>query len=213
MKQLRPQFVKLTADQRLYSFEKPIIALTGGIATGKSTVTKLLEQKGLKVIDADRLVKKVYQKETSKEFIRTQFPEAWKNHDIDFVKLREIFFKNSSAKTQIEQFIYQSLPEAFKLAADKIKDQAFYIYDVPLLFEKHLESKVDLSIVVYASREVQLARLIDRDKVKEDSGNRILDSQMDIEEKKMKADFVLSNMNSLTELAAEVDSLLLQILD
>jgi len=213
MKSLKEKFIKLEPGFRLYNYEKPIIALTGGIATGKSTVTKLFEQKGLKVIDADQLVKSIYQRPDTKELVRTVFSDAWVNEEINFPKLREMVFQNAKIKELIEGFIYARLPEAFREATSRISDQNFYIYDVPLLFERNLDTKVDLKIVVYAPRSVQLARLIDRDGSKEELGNKILDAQMDIEEKKEKADFVINNYGSMTELAAEVDQLLLQILD
>lgn len=213
MKSLKSSFIKLEPGFRLYNYDKPVVALTGGIATGKSTVTKLLEARGLKIIDADALVKGIYQKEETKEFIRTVFSVAWVNEEINFPKLRELVFQNPKVKEAVETFIYARLPQAFREAAEKITDQDFYLYDVPLLFERHMENKVDLKIVVYAPRSVQLARLIDRDGSKEEIGNKILEAQMDIEEKKEKADFVINNSGTLTELAAEVDQLLLQILN
>lgn len=213
MKELKEKYVKLTPGFRLYNYDRPIVALTGGIATGKSTVTKLLEAKGLKIIDADQLVKSVYATEEAKAFIRDNFPTAWVHEAIDFRVLREVFFFNPKIKQAVELFIYSRLPAAFRLAAEKMKDQSFYIYDVPLLFERNLDSKVDVKIVVYAPRKVQLARLIDRDGSKEEVGNLILDQQMDIEEKKEKADFVLDNSGTLVELEAEVEQLLLQILE
>lgn len=211
MNKLKERFVKLAPENRLYHFDRPIIALTGGIATGKSTVTKLLTSKGFEIIDADQLVKNIYALQESKDFVKARFPEAW-NEEIDFKILRELVFKNAAAKTDVEQFIYARLPEAFMNEAKKIKEQEFYIYDVPLLYERGLDKKVDLSVVIYAPRKTQLARIIDRDGSKEETANKILEHQMDIEEKKEKADFVIDNSGTVVELAAEVDQLLLQIL-
>lgn len=213
MKKLKDKYVRLEPGFRLYNYDKPIIALTGGIATGKSTVTKMLEAKGLQVIDADALVKNIYRKEETKNFIKTVFSAAWVNEEISFPKLRELVFQNPKVKEAVETFIYARLPEAFREATAQIKDQDFYIYDVPLLFERNMETKVDQTIVVYAPRKIQLARLIDRDGSKEEIGNKILEAQMDIEEKREKADFVLNNSNTIAELAAEVDQLLLQMLE
>lgn len=210
---LKKNYIKLKQDQRLYGYDKPIIALTGGIATGKSTVTKLLEQKGIAIIDADQLVKSIYARQESKDFIKSHFPEAWIQDGIDFKKLRELVFSDAGIKKEVESFIYDRLPAAFKEATLKIQHQDFYIYDVPLLFERGLETKVDLTILVYAPRKVQLARLIDRDGSKEEVGNKILDQQIDIEEKKLRSDLVINNSGTMTELATEVESLLLQILE
>ncbi|MCM2350338.1 MAG: dephospho-CoA kinase [Bacteriovoracaceae bacterium] len=213
MKKLKSRFIKLSTEERLYHYDRPIVALTGGIATGKSTVSKLFEQRGLKIIDADQLVKSIYQTQEARDYIKTNFPSAWEQEQISFPKLRELFFHDPKIKKAIESFIYARLPKAFKEATDLIKDQGFYLYDVPLLFERNLDTKVDLSIVVYAPRNIQLNRLIDRDKVTEETAQRILDAQMDIEEKKDRSDLILNNMGTMSELAAEVNQLLLQILD
>ncbi|WP_408097674.1 dephospho-CoA kinase [Peredibacter sp. HCB2-198] len=210
---LKHKFIKLTEAQRLYGLDKPIIGLTGGIATGKSTVTKMLEGQGLVVLDADRLVKSIYQTREAKDFIKGTFPEAWINNEINFQKLRELFFHNPKTKEAVEGFIYARLPQAFADAASLNTKQPFHIYDVPLLFEKGLDQKMDLSVLVYAPRKIQRARLMDRDGHVEDMAEKILNHQMDIDEKKLKADFVIDNSAGMSELAAEVKQFLLQVLE
>lgn len=210
---LKKKFITLTSSERLYQYDKPMVALTGGIATGKSTVTKLLKDKGLQIIDADQLVKSIYQEIETKEFIQNNFPTVWDHDEINFKLLRELVFSDAKVKEEVETWIYQRLPAAFHMAALKIKNQDFYFYDVPLLFERGLDTKVDLTLLVYAPRKIQLARVIDRDESKQETAIKILDSQIDIEEKKEKADFVIDNSGSMIELAAEIDQLLLQILE
>ena len=213
MIRLKKKFAKLAPAQRLYQYEKPVVALTGGIATGKSTVSKLFKARGLQIIDADQLVKEIYATEEAKAFISSNFPDCVSQKEINFKTLRELVFSDQDVKAKVEGFIYARLPEAFRKAALEIKDQDFYLYDVPLLFERKLDPLVDLAIVVYAPRKIQLARLIDRDGSKEEIANKILNQQMDIEDKKLKADFTINNSGSMVELAAEVDQLLLQILE
>jgi dephospho-CoA kinase len=213
MKTINKKFIKLEPRLRLYNSDKPIIALTGGVASGKSTVKKIIEQHGLKVIDADQLVKGIYQEQGTKDFIKMSFPDAWINNEINFPKLREIVFTNQKNKEVIESFIYAHLSESFRAATHQILDQDFYIYDVPLLFERHLETNVDVKLVVYAPRPVQIARLLKRDNCKEEIGNKILDSQMSIEEKKEKADFVVDNSGAQSSLTEQVDQILLRILN
>jgi dephospho-CoA kinase len=193
---------------RLHDSPIPIVGLTGGIATGKSTVSKLLREKGYFVIDADQLVKDIYQTSEAKEFIRRLKPEAMKGEEINFPQLREIFFQDSLVKDSIEKFIYQRLPAQFQRQVKRAGAVKFIIYDVPLLFEKKLEDKVDKTVVVYAPRSIQVARLMDRDGHREEMARKILDHQMDIEEKKEKADFVVDNSGTKEQLAEEVLRLL-----
>lgn len=213
MKILKARYNILRPVERLFELEKPIISITGGIATGKSTVTKMLEKKGLKVIDADAMVKYIYSQDDAKSFISKNFPSAWKEDGIDFRALRELFFQDEKIKNSVESFIYPRLPKAFLKEAAMIKDQDFFLYDVPLLYEKNLQSKMDLSVVVYAPADIQLARLMNRDSHEEELGRRIMSHQIDIEEKKDKADFVINNSTTLPELEAEVAQFLNQILN
>lgn len=211
MKKLKEEYIRLSSSERIYQLDKPVIALTGGIATGKSTVTEILKKHGFQIIDADQLVKSIYQQEETKTFIKAHYPEVFSHDEINFPKLRELFFESHEVKKRIENFIYQKLPKAFKEASAEISSQNFYFYDIPLLFEKSLQGKVDLSIVVYAPMEIQLARLIARDKTKEDVAKKILVQQMNIEDKRNMSDFVIDNSDSKIKLAAEVEKLLLQI--
>lgn len=212
MTALKRTYVRLTSKERLYQLEKPIIGLTGGIATGKSSVSKILGEKGFIVIDADALVKSIYETEEAKAFVKKEFPAAW-DGKINFTELRSIAFRDASAKKSLEDFIYARLPEVFKQAVKKIGTQDFIIYDVPLLFEKNLDKKVDQTIVVYAPRETQRARIVGRDGSSEEIIDRILEQQMDIEEKKKRADFIIDNSQGPRELNSGVEELLRTLLD
>ena len=212
MMKLKKEFISLSPDARLYHLQRPIIAITGGIATGKSTVSKILKSKGLHILDADQLVKKIYDTQEAKDFVRLIFPEAW-DGQINFKKLRELFFKDPSIKDRVESFIYARLPEVFREASREVPDQDFYLYDIPLLFEKNLNIKVDLSIVVYAPGEIQFKRLVARDQCTEDIAKEIINQQMNIEDKKMKADLVIDHSGTSEQLEGEVNKLLLEILN
>lgn len=207
---LKSQFHKTDKATRLHRTDVPVIGLTGGIASGKSTVSRLLREKGFAVIDADKLVKDIYATQEALDFIRTNHPEAIQNDQIIFPVLREKVFKNASVKTQIEDFIYQRLPQAFMDALKKLSHPEFVIYDVPLLFEKKMASLFDVNVLVYAPRKVQKARLITRDGHEEALADKILDQQMDIEEKKIKAQFVIDNSRTETELAEGIKEFLRQ---
>ena len=147
----------------------------------------------------------------AEEYIQMNIPEAFSEEGIDFRKLRELFFESPEIKKSIEEFIYPNLKDAFLKEASTMTQQNFYIYDVPLLFERGIDVKVDAIIVVYAPKEIQIERVIQRDRCSRDLAEKILSEQFDIESKKTKGDFVISNVGSKNELAAEVDKLLLQL--
>ena len=199
---------RLSKDQRLYQLDVPVIGLTGGIATGKTTVSQKLQEKGFAVINADHLVKDIYALPETFEFIRNEFPDVIKNEQIQFPLLRQFVFANTENKVKIENFIYARLAQAFNAAFNKFDHPQMIIYDVPLLFEKNLQPLFDMTVLVYAPREIQQTRLMKRDNVLEEMAETMLNSQMDIEEKKAKADFIIDNSKSESELAEEINRLL-----
>ncbi len=209
---LNPKFVRLHPGIRMYNLDVPVVGLTGGISTGKSSVAKLLSAKGIAVINADLLVKEIYKREDTKAFIGERYPDCMKNGEIDFAPLRTRFFRDSNTKSMIEKFIYKGLPEAFMKAYEQLGPVDFLVYDIPLLFEKRMESTVDMTIVVYTPPKVQRARLMLRDGHMENMAQSIIDSQIPIDQKRGRADIALDNSGTLEDLAAEVDQLLRQII-
>ncbi len=195
-----------TSEQRLYQLNVPLIGLTGGIATGKSTVANLMREHGLDIIDADALVKLAYQMPHVKNTIAQWCPAAMKAEEIDFKILREHVFSDSDLKERVEKLIYVELPELFK--AQIKKGAQFVVYDVPLLFERGLNDLSDYSIVVYCPREIQKERLIKRDQVSSESADKILAAQWPIERKREAADFVIENISDLNQLKRNVVDLL-----
>lgn len=213
MKKLKNKFITKSPQSRLYNIPIPIIGLTGGIATGKSTVAQVLKEKGHCIIDADALVKSIYSLDSSLQYIKEQFPEAIEANNIHFKKLREIIFSSPIHQETIEKFIYGQMPNAFLNAFSLFNKPTFVIYDVPLLFEKQLDLKVDLSVCVYAPKETQLLRLMSRDHIESDLAHNILNKQMDIEIKKKQSNFIIQNTGDKNELFNNVQHFLDTILD
>ena len=205
---LRDEFITCSPEERAFNLPYPVIGLTGGIATGKSTVARFLRARGLPIIDADALIKKIYQSQETKDFIASFHPEAIKDGEILFPLLREIFFNTPEAKWTIEAHLGKSLPLYFQEELQKLGKIDVLVYDVPLLFERGLESKVDQTIVVYAPRETQIARLLNRDGGRRELAEKILDHQMDIEEKKRRADLIIDNSGTEAELEVDLELLL-----
>lgn len=212
-KKLVFDLVSKNTETRLYQTPVPIIGLTGGIATGKSTVTTILKSLGLPIIDADILIKNIYKKNETVEFIKTNFKEAFIDHKIDFKKLREIAFSDDLNLLKIESYLYQFMPSEFKSAYSQLQNPNFIIYDVPLLFEKKLDPLIDVSICVYSNEATQIERIIKRDQVTREQAKKVLSHQIPIDEKKEKANFTIENLGSLDDLNKNVSELLKKILE
>ncbi len=201
-----PKLNKLEQDNRLYQMPVPVIGLTGGIASGKSSVSQLLRSHGLSIIHADVLVKSIYQHKDIIESISDLAPTTAINGAIDFKKLREVFFSDTTIQTKIEKLIYSKMPEAFKQSykTQPHAKQDFIIYDVPLLFEKNLAPLVDHKVCVWCPREMQIERLTKRDGITQELALKILDRQWDIDKKKSESDEIIDNSKTKTELEHSV---------
>lgn len=209
---LKKKFIRLDKNHRLHEVDIPIIGITGGIASGKSTFSNILKNKGFTVINADCLIHQIYKKKETLNFIKSKVPEAIKNttdhnDEVNFVVLREKFFNDSHLKKTIEDFLYRHLPKVFKENIPESTEVLFY--DVPLLFEKGLEKKVDVSVVVTTTQENQLERLKERDQDSSEQTNRkILQQQMPLESKENLADYVITNNGGLDEFEIQANKLI-----
>lgn len=213
MKKLKNKWITKDHTSRLYHLPVPIVALTGGIATGKSTVAELFRVKGYPVIDADRLVKEIYKTPEAKSFIQTHFPEASNDGEIDFKQLRIAVFGNPHKQDKVEKFIYSKLPDEFLKVFKSLNNPEFVIYDVPLLFEKKLDQKIDVSVCVYSPKSFQLDRLIKRDKITAELAESILLKQLDIESKKQSSDLIIENVADQDALKKNFENVLKELID
>ena len=173
-------------------------------ASFKRAQKTFLKKLGLAVISADKLVKFIYAKSESKDFIKENYPECIDENEIIFPELRKLAFTKPKALEKLEQFIYPQMEKAFNEKLELFPAQGVIIYDVPLLFEKELKEKLDLSVLVYASQETQIDRLVERDKIDISLANKIIQAQMNIEDKKKKADVVIGNEGPQKELIENI---------
>ncbi|MDY0234699.1 MAG: dephospho-CoA kinase [Gudongella sp.] len=180
-----------------------LIGITGGIASGKSTVKKILTDKSYIVIDADIIAREVVEIDKAsyyevKEFFGDDILDNDRN--INREKLSEIVFNNPDKRKRLEEILY---PYIFKEILEQIKNKCknnrdIIFIDIPLLFEnmeliKDSGIEFDQIWLVYSDRKTQLKRLIDRDNISIDNANLRINSQMDIEEKKKIADVIIEN--------------------
>ncbi|MBT6326647.1 MAG: dephospho-CoA kinase [Bdellovibrionales bacterium] len=206
------KFKIINSDKRLYKLNIPVIGLTGGVATGKSTVSQILRQNNFPVICADSLVKQVYLMKKTINHLQKMNPEFVINQKINFKKLRKDFFSNNEIKLKIEKYIYAHLEEVFNLEIQNFPDAKYIIYDIPLLFEKNINKIVDLTICVYSTSEQQLNRLVKRDSINEELALKIISSQINIEDKAKKSDYVIQNTSNIEELRDKIDQFITKYL-
>lgn len=190
-----------------------LIGLTGGVATGKSTVAKMFERCGAIVIDADKLAREVVRpgKPAWREIVR-RFGTSVLNGDqtINRQILGQIVFQNRTKRRQLERIIHPRVAhEQARLTRQAARQdpKAIVIYDVPLLFEAGIDKRVDKTVVVTTDRETQIARLKKRNGLTRSEALRRIKSQMPLTLKRRHADYVLDGTKQPRRLANDVNQL------
>ncbi|MBE3554304.1 MAG: dephospho-CoA kinase [Thermicanus sp.] len=190
-----------------------IIGLTGGIATGKSTVSALLASRGAHLIDSDQIVRLVVErgKPAYEEIVKyfggkILLPDG----QVDRKELGRIIFSNPEKRAVLEKIthphIFREIKERIEVAKAEGKELIFL--DAPLLFETGLDRQVDLTLLIDTDERIQMERLIKRDQLSREEAERRIEAQMPMEEKRKKADYILSNRGSMEELEEEVERFL-----
>lgn len=184
-----------------------IVGLTGGIASGKSTVSNFFKKLGLEVLDADEVVKEVSQKEDTVNRIVKVFGKNIldDNGKIIREKLREEAFENRELLNKLNEIIHPQVIEIFVKKKEETSEDSIVIFDIPLLYEAEMESLCDKIIVVYIEREQQIKRVIERDKNTRELAEKIIGAQMSLEEKAKRADIVINNNSTLEDLKNQVN--------
>lgn len=184
---------------------KYAIALTGGIATGKSTVASLLALNGMRVIDADSISHKILDESFLwvKETFGSQYLKT--NNKVDRTKLGSFIFSNPQAKKKLEEYLHPKIKAEIEQQSEKQDSFKFpYLIDIPLFFENN-NYDIKKSVVVYTPADVQLERFIKRNGFSEEESRRRIASQLPIEEKKKRATWIIDNSKDLKHLQSEVE--------
>jgi dephospho-CoA kinase len=191
-----------------------LVGLTGGVATGKSTVAKMFKQCGAVVIDADELARDVVKpgKPAWREIIEL-FGKTVLNQDrtLNRQALGNIVFRNPQKRRQLERIIHPRVAReqtGLTKQAARTDPTAVVIYEVPLLFEAGVDKRVDKIIVVTADRETQIARLKKRNGLSRAEAIRRINSQMPLAKKIQRADHALSGTLPRPSLRRQVVRLL-----
>jgi dephospho-CoA kinase len=190
-----------------------LLGVTGGIATGKSTVSKMLEELGAPIIDFDVLAREVVEPgKPAYEQIVAFFGEQVLQEDrtIDRKKLSDVVFKDMEKRKKLESFTHPQIGVEFLNRVNEITaadPNAVIQVAVPLLIEVNMGHLFHKILLVYTPRETQIERLVLRDKISEEEAARILDAQLPIDEKIGFADFVINNEKGLGDTRKQVEDL------
>lgn len=189
-----------------------VLGLTGGIASGKSTVSNVFKEQNIPVIDADIVAREVTQAgEPAVEEIRQAFGEEviQENGEIDRNKLGALVFESDEKRDILNEIVHGDIGQRIRKQRQQLIDEGheLIVLDIPLLFEAGYEEVVDEVMVVYVDKETQKERLLNRDPhlSEEDAVNR-MQSQMPLEEKAARADILIQNNGTIEETVQQVEN-------
>jgi dephospho-CoA kinase len=181
-----------------------IIGLTGGIASGKSTVAKMLLELGIPVIDADQIAREVVEvgEEAYLQIVK-EFGEEILQEDrtIDRGKLGSIVFHDKEKRQRLNSIVHPAVRKKMLMQKDQYirSGENAIVLDIPLLFESNLTHLVDKIIVVYVDEHIQLQRLMARNGLSKEEAEARMKAQMPLIEKVSKADAVINNNGTIEE--------------
>jgi len=193
-----------------------LVGLTGGIASGKSTVARILKDLGAAIVDADALSREVVDpgQDGWHEIVATFGREVLQaDQTLDRQKLRKLIFNNPEARKKLEAIIH---PRVRALAEERIREHgaagyAIVVYEVPLLFEGGLQEWLRPVILVASDVNIQRQRLHQRDSLDAEAAQKHIDAQMSLVEKRRLADYVIENNGTLADLEAQVRAVIAEI--
>jgi dephospho-CoA kinase len=192
------------------------VALTGNVASGKSTVAELWASEGVPVISADEL---------SRRAVEPGSPGLWAVQEafgggvmaadgsLDRASLRDIVFSDDDARGRLEEILHPLIWEmrAAWLAERRAEGSQLVVSEIPLLFELGRQADFDVTVLVDAPPEIRLARLVQARDLDEEQARRVMSSQMDPGEKRRLADIVIENAGSPAELADRAAAVLTKL--
>ncbi len=186
-----------------------IVGLTGGVASGKTTVANMFKALGAKIVDADELARAAVARGTEAfQKIVEEFGSEFlnKNGELDRKKLGKYVFSDVTKKEKLEKIVHpvigRMLMEAIE--SEREKGTEILILDIPLLFENNMQMWIRPVILVYADPDKQIERLMERENITELEAQNMIKSQMPLEEKKKLSDFIIDNNGDLIKTESQV---------
>ena len=190
-----------------------ILGLTGGIATGKSTVAKMFIEKDIPVIDTDLISRSLLNKGTDAyyEIVKSFSSEILlTNLDINRKKLARKIFSNPQKRQILNDIVHPRVKEIVDNEISKYEELGnnIIVIDVPLLFETNYQDIVDKTIVVYTTKTQQMNRLVSRDNITKEYAQMKINAQMSLSEKVDLADYVINNSFSILDTKRDFNKIL-----
>ena len=187
-----------------------IVGLSGGIASGKSTISGLFADCGVPVIDTDMISRSLLEPgEIAYSQLCEHLGESILTADkqIDRKRLRELIFSSAKEKAWLETMLHPLIYQRCQQRIEEHSSESYVLVVVPLLFETNFQTLVDRVCVVDCPPELQLKRLVRRDNIDETLAMKMLDQQMSNNERVARADDVIDNRAEVIDLPAQVNSL------
>jgi len=187
-----------------------IIGLTGGIATGKSTVSKILIDRGYEVIDADAVARELQVKGSPllAELVNA-FGSTILDEDGNLIRgiLGSVVFTDEQARITVDHIFRPAVRAEFEQRIAKSNAKVLFL-DVPLLFEAEFDDMTTANVVIKTSKQTQLERLMKRNDLTQAEAEARINAQMSIDEKVARADYVIDNDGALQDLIKQVEKFL-----
>lgn len=191
-----------------------VIGLTGGIASGKSTVSELLTAHGFKVVDADIAARQAVAKGTKGlEQVKAVFGEAAidKDGNMDRAYVGDVIFNHPEKRLELNEIVHPIVHDIMQQEKEDYLKQGFnVIMDIPLLFENELQDTVDEVWLVYTSESIQIERLMERNDLSMEDAKARVYSQISIDKKRRMADHEIDNRDTKLELKQNLEQLLVE---
>lgn len=189
-----------------------VIGLTGGIASGKSTISSILKAVGWPVIDADLIARQIVMPGSKGlEQIVNRFGPQMLNSDgtLDRKKLGKTVFDDPKKLSDLDKIEHPVIQEAIDSQLDEFKKQHLpvVVLDVPLLFETGMDEECDLTVLAVVDQATQLKRLMKRDQISKMDAVKKISSQMSLKEKMQRADVIIDNNGTLEQTRSQVAEL------
>lgn len=180
-----------------------LIGLTGGIASGKSEAAAYLKELGAFIIDSDVLAQEVVEEPGVRQQLQNLWPAVFHGNILDRKALRRIVFSSKEEREKLNRMLHPLIRQRMMDIVGKC-GQNVCVLVVPLLIEVGFDRQMDEVWVVNAPEETQIERLMKRDGIAREEALAMLESQMPLQEKLARADFIIHNSGSLDEMKRQI---------